>query len=44
MKALKAIDEYFIGAGEGTARDRVAIYGQYLVYVGIAAFTALSIY
>lgn len=43
MKALRAIDNYFIGGDEGTAGDRVWAVGQYVVYLGIAAFTFISI-
>ena len=43
MRLLRAIDGYFIGEGEGTAGDRVWMYGQYAVYMGIAAYTLLSI-
>jgi len=37
MKVIRAIDEYFIGNGEGTGIDRVWFYAQYVVYVTIAA-------
>lgn len=43
MRALRAIDEWAVGRGEGTIGDRVAIYGQYVVYLGIAVFTVLAV-
>lgn len=33
MRMLRMIDDFFIGAGEGTASDRVWFYGT---YAGIA--------
>jgi len=37
MKALRAVDNYFIGRGEGDVFDRLWTYGQYIVYLGIVA-------
>ena len=44
MKALRALDNYFIGTGEGAAMDRVWALGQYVVYIGITLFTILAVY
>lgn len=42
MKVVMAIDDYFIGTGEGTVSDRVWFYGTYALTGVIAAFTFLN--
>lgn len=39
MKTLKALDNYFIGAGEGTFEDRFWFYGSYVLCFTLVAIT-----